>query len=298
MPGRGLLKFERAISHVFSGGKLEPPGSTSTNGLSVSQLALPRHVPGVLPGCHNGRTARCALPTMHCALAAPFKAAHAPPARVVRRGPRLARVACALSVDLSKKKVAETRRSLLRGAGALLTVTQLPRPALAEEATYTDGPEGIKYADLTVGKGDSPFEGDGMAPQAFPPSCSPLSTLPLVSPVNLNERQPLRHDGTMRVRPLHAVLKANYVLNVDGNKVDYAKFFVFSAGVGEVIKGWDMCVMGSGDMPPMKVGGIRKALIPPGLAYGAKGAGCRGDGSCSIPPDSTLEFTIELVGIK
>ena len=54
------------------------------------------------------------------------------------------------------------------------------------------------------------------------------------------------------------VVKANYVLNVNGKKVDYAKFFVFSVGVGEVIKGWDMLVMGSGDMPPMKVGGTRK----------------------------------------
>lgn len=90
----------------------------------------------------------------------------------------------------------------------------------------------------------------------------------------------------------------NYVLTVGGRKVDYAKFFVFSAGTGEVIRGWDMVVMGAGEMPPMKIGGTRKALIPAPLAYGAKGAGCKGDGECQIPPDSTLEFTIELVGIK
>ena len=59
-----------------------------------------------------------------------------------------------------------------------------------------------------------------------------------------------------------------------------------------------MVVMGSGDLPPMKVGGVRKALIPPKLAYGARGAGCAGNGECRIPPDSTLDFTIELVGIK
>ena len=62
----------------------------------------------------------------------------------------------------------------------------------------------------------------------------------------------------MKTAPCASVVKANYVLNVNGKKVDYAKFFVFSVGVGEVIKGWDMLVMGSGDMPPMKVGGTRK----------------------------------------
>lgn len=96
------------------------------------------------------------------------------------------------------------------------------------------------------------------------------------------------------------VLKVNYQLDVDGKKVDFAKFFVFSGGSGEVIKGWDMAVMGSGDsMPPMKIGGSRRVLIPPALGYGAKGAGCSGStGECRIPPDAVLEFTIELVGIK
>ena len=95
------------------------------------------------------------------------------------------------------------------------------------------------------------------------------------------------------------VLKVNYQLDVDGKKVDFAKFFVFSGGAGEVIKGWDMSVMGAGDMPPMKIGGTRKVLIPAALGYGSKGAGCSGStGECRIPPDSVLEFTIELVGIK
>jgi peptidylprolyl isomerase len=84
---------------------------------------------------------------------------------------------------------------------------------------------------------------------------------------------------------------------VNGKKVDYAKFFVFSIGTGEVIRGWETIVVGGGDMTPMRVGSKRKAMIPPELAYGAKGAGCGGDGVCRIPPGSTLEFTIELVGI-
>jgi len=41
---------------------------------------------------------------------------------------------------------------------------QVVHPALADsEVTYTDGPEGIRYTDTTVGKGESPFEGDGRA---------------------------------------------------------------------------------------------------------------------------------------
>jgi len=60
--------------------------------------------------------------------------------------------------------------------------------------------------------------------------------------------------------------------------------FSFVLGVGEVIAGWDTGVAG------MKVGGIRRLIVPPSLAYGRARNG-------PIPPNATLLFEIELLSV-
>ena len=67
---------------------------------------------------------------------------------------------------------------------------------------------------------------------------------------------------------------------------DHGSPFTFPLGAGRVIAGWDQGVVG------MKVGGARTLLIPASLGYGERGAG--GD----IPPNASLVFDVELLGVK
>ena len=75
----------------------------------------------------------------------------------------------------------------------------------------------------------------------------------------------------------------------DGTKfdssVDANKPFQFQIGAGRVIRGWDEGVKG------MRIGGKRHLTIPPDMGYGANGY------PPAIPPNATLVFDVELLGL-
>ena len=71
-----------------------------------------------------------------------------------------------------------------------------------------------------------------------------------------------------------------------GTQFDSSASYAFVLGAGTVIRGWDQGVQG------MRVGGQRRLIIPPELAYGAPGFGN------VIPPNATLVFDITLLSVQ
>ena len=96
-------------------------------------------------------------------------------------------------------------------------------------------------------------------------------------------------SGDLAAAGLHVTVHYTGWLT-DGTKFDSSKDrndpFVFPLGGRRVIAGWDEGVQG------MRVGGVRKLTIPPALGYGARGAGG------VIPPNATLVFEVELLGVR
>lgn len=120
-------------------------------------------------------------------------------------------------------------------------------PELPAGAETITTASGLQYVDINPGEGATPAKGD---------------------------RVQMHYTGWL----------------TDGKKfdssVDRGQPFVFTLGVGQVIKGWDEGVAS------MKTGGKRRLIIPPDLGYGPRGAGG------VIPPNATLVFDVELLGIQ
>jgi len=109
----------------------------------------------------------------------------------------------------------------------------------------------------------------------------------------LSYEDTLEGQGASPTKGQTCVMHYTGWLWVDGKKgekfdssLDRGRPFNFPIGAGRVIKGWDEGVA------TMKIGGKRTLLIPAALGYGASGAGG------VIPPNATLLFEVELLGVQ
>lgn len=144
----------------------------------------------------------------------------------------------------------------IAAAAAALALGLLTGPAAhaqATKGTMTEMPDGLKYVDTTIGTGRIAEPGHQVTVQ---------------------------YTGWL------------YENGVKGKKFDSSLdhgdgTFTFGLGDHHVIRGWDQGV------PGMKVGGERTLIIPPDLAYGA-----RGTGEGTIPPFATLMFDIKLLKVE
>ena len=122
-------------------------------------------------------------------------------------------------------------------------------------------------------------------------SANPSSTTPKATKTDSGLQIIEIKEGTGPTPKPGDTLRVHYTGTLpNGTKFDSSRDrkepFEFILGQGQVIKGWDegICLM--------KVGGRSNLIIPAELGYGAQGAGGK------IPPNSTLHFDVELIGIQ
>jgi hypothetical protein len=195
----------------------------------------------------------------------------------------------------------EKRAGFYHACRRVAPLGRLGRHALAV-LTLMGVPAGVVSAGLSTGACASLTEPPSPEPvttqsPAAPAASTAAAPAPTPTPTPAPPAAPDAPLGITTVSPGKGpgaqngdMLRVHYTGTLtNGTKFDSSrdrdKPFDFTLGKGMVIKGWDQGMLG------MKVGEKRKLVIPPGMAYGVQGRP-------GIPPNSTLNFDVELLAIN
>lgn len=178
-----------------------------------------------------------------------------------------------------------------------------PPPQQQPPAQQTPAPEAKPPVDIpTPSAAEPPASAAGAATAGKPAPNTPVApnapSAPKMPPANPAYSRTDLQVGTGREPQKGKGLRVHYTgwlydpaqPGMKGRMFDSSKDrgpFEFVLGVGQVIPGWDQGFDG------MKIGGRRRLIIPPALAYGVDGAG-----GGIIPPNATLVFEMELLDVQ
>jgi len=194
---------------------------------------------------------------------------------------------------VNKNVAALTPRRVACGAAAFAIVALAAGCGSSEgSSTITVGNE--NPADNALVTSGTSTSASNSSTSAKTPTSGPLSKKPVVTvptgppPTKLETKEIIPGTGAEAKKGDHVTVNYVGVLYKTGKEFDSSwkrnEPFSFTIGKGEVIPGWEQGVVG------MKVGGRRELIIPPSLAYGAKGS------PPTIPANETLVFVVDLLG--